>query len=645
MGNSKQEAETLNSYIDGRFPADATPDPAARRVIDSLQSQVEQISPDPRFVNQLSARLQTAANQRTAPPTGLDWLVIRLVPRLLWVGAATAVLALLLWGLPQILRQQTAVEPAVEQLAISQTAAGAPNSQAFNLPDSPAQLPIYQLILEPPPDTDQAALAWAIEFGLMDPQLFTDLSQPTPTARLVLGSDGQQLVFPWTSGSAIHYTRQPFQPALGVSLPFDEAADIAIAFLTAHGLRPAEGAVISENNGQGPIPPDAAVRLVQISPPTGGYPLATGGVVPGMLVAVGPDGAVRQAAFLPAAIAPSTESAAIIPAAEVYQAFVDGQTRPFHLSLVGGDTAATSLPFRQFTPPLPTHTSGEVVTVSGWVNALQSADGRITQITLYSGVDGAAYRLQGLRLDAFLADFRATPLVSSYHVQGTIRDALSGNLWALDLASWEAGQPLTSSYAPFSCQIGMFAWVDGEGWLTVEGDNGRYALPNAPTELQTGERIEVCAETYPADGQSLSWQSITQPPASEFPAAEPGLVLYDEDAALPTPPALSDLAAYPAHQPAYPAAASSYPAPPDPYPGLPEEPAPANAMPLVVQAVPLGSAGELAQVVIDRMELVYFYNPAVNQTAEQQLTPAWAIHGRIAASNESFTAYFYAVKE
>ena len=230
MGNSKQEAETLNSYIDGRFPADATPDPADRRVIDSLQSQVEQISPDPRFVNQLSAHLQTAANQRTAPPTGLDWLVIRLVPRLLWVGAATAVLALLLWGLPQILRQQTAVEPAVEQLAISQTAAGAPNSQAFNLPDSPAQLPIYQLILEPPPDTDQAALAWAIEFGLMDPQLFTDLSQPTPTARLVLGSDGQQLVFPWTSGSAIHYTRQPFQPALGVPLPFDEAADIASPF-------------------------------------------------------------------------------------------------------------------------------------------------------------------------------------------------------------------------------------------------------------------------------------------------------------------------------------------------------------------------------------------------------------------------------
>ncbi len=645
MGNSKQEAETLHNYIDGRLPADVTPDPAARRVIDSLQSQVEQISPDPRFVNQLSARLQTAANQRTAPPTGLDWLVIRLAPRLLWVGAATAVLALLLWGLPQILRQQTAVEPAVEQLAIPQTAAGSPTGQAFNLPDSPAQLPIYQLILQPLPDTDQAALAWANDFGLTEPQLFTDLSQPAPTARLVLGSDGQQLVFPWTPGSAIHYTRQPFQPALGVPLPFDEAADIAIAFLTAHGVRPAEGAVISENNGQGPIPPDAAVRLVQISPPTGGYPLATGGIVPGMLVAVGPDGAVLQAAFLPASIAPSAESAAIIPAAEVYQAFVDGQTRPFHFSLVGGGTPVTSLPFRQFTPPLPTHTSGEVVTVSGWVNALQSADGRITQITLYSSVDGAAYRLQGLQLDAFLADFHAAPLVSSYHVQGTIREALSGNVWALDLASWEAGQPLTSSYAPFSCQIGVFAWVDGEGWLTVEGDNGRYALPNAPTELQTGERIEVCAETYPADGQSLSWHSITQPPASEFPAAESGLVLYDEDAALPTPPALSDLAAYPAHQPAYPAAESSYPAPPDPYPGLSEEPASANATPLLVQTVPLGSAGELAQVVIDRMELVYFYDPAVNQTAEQQLTPAWAIHGRIAATNESFTAYFYAVKE
>ena len=121
--------------------------------------------------------------------------------------------------------------------------------------------------------------------------------------------------------------------------------------------------------------------------------------------------------------------------------------------------------------------------------------------------------------------------------------------------------------------------------------------------------------------------------------------MHDADGALPTPPALAALAPYPACQPAYPAAESSYPAPPDPYSGLPEEPAPANAMPLVVQAVPLGSAGELAQVVIDRMELVYFYNPAVNQTAEQQLTPAWAIHGRIAASNESFTAYFYAVKE
>jgi hypothetical protein len=40
-------------------------------------------------------------------------------------------------------------------------------------------------------------------------------------------------------------------------------------------------------------------------------------------------------------------------------------------------------------------------------------------------------------------------------------------------------------------------------------------LPNAPDELADGERIQVCANDQPADGQTMAWWQITSPPASE----------------------------------------------------------------------------------------------------------------------------------
>jgi len=101
-------------------------------------------------------------------------------------------------------------------------------------------------------------------------------------------------------------------------------------------------------------------------------------------------------------------------------------------------------------------------------------------------------------------------------VRGTIVAQVGERHWQVEMTDWEAvpqRQP--------QCLVGTFTLDGDEAWLVTEpvlsaaeGKGERYRLPNAPDELSDGQRIEVCADELPAEGDDLDWWSITAPPMS-----------------------------------------------------------------------------------------------------------------------------------
>ncbi|MCA9873391.1 MAG: hypothetical protein KC441_07040 [Anaerolineales bacterium] len=583
MRNPKEDANILNNYIDhGRSPDGPQPDVTARRVVDAMQQQISQINPDPHFVDQLSAQLQTEARQRPAPQSFADWLVLKFVPRLLWVGAAAAAVLLLVWGLPQLLQQQAGPEPVVQQPDI--TTGVVPEvvgDDTFALPQSPAQLPVYQIQLEPLPDSETAVLQWAQEFGLPDPQLFVDPRRPEGSAFIARSQDGQTITFAPPAAGGIQYQAGPFQAASGAPVPFAEAAATAQDFLRQHGMEEQMGTAVSENEMQRPYP-GYPLRYVQFSPATGSYPLVTDWLSPGAVVAVGPVGQVQSASFFPATVQSQT-TADIIPAQEVYDAFVSGDLQPFRLNTQGPNPFEEDLPYQVFSPPPAQHAVGDEIQVFGWVEALMSGDGGQKMATLYDGARDTAYELSGPQLDAFFAALSEAPMVTTYTVQGEITAQTGDHTWQVAIAAWEPGEPAYSSVSRYMCQVGAFSREAEESWFVDEATNGRYLLPDAPDALQEGERIEVCAPEFPPTEAPIRWDSITVPPASEAvtgPAAGPASINQIQTAvdspllsrtadAEPTAGAvpLPD-SGYPGAANAYPVPASSYPAPAQSYPSL-----------------------------------------------------------------------------
>ncbi len=586
MPDAKKDADILNDYIDhGRSPDGPHPEAAARRVVDTMQQQISQLAPDPHFVNQLSARLQTEARQRPAPPSLADWLVLKLVPRLLWVGAAAAAILLLVWGLPRLLPPQAGLEPVVLQPDVIP---GLVSDDAFAPPPSPAQLPVYQIQFEPLPDTATAVLQWARDFGLAEPQAFVDPRRPESSALIARGQDGQTLTFAPPAEGGIQYQAQPYALETGDPLPFAEAADIAQEFLRQRGLEGQMGTAVSENEAQRPYP-GYPLRFVQISPPTGEYPLAADWLAPGAVVAVGPDGQVRRASFFPATVQSQT-TADIIPAGEIYDAFISGSLQPFRLNTQSADLGDESLPYEVFSPPPAQHAIGDEVRVFGWVDALTAVDSGQKMATLVDGVRDATYELGGPQLDDFFAALRAAPLVTSYTVQGIITAQTGEHSFQLAVAAWEPGEPAYSSVVRYTCQVGAFRREGDAAMFVSETDNGRYPLPDAPSALQDGDRIEACAPEFPPDSAPLRWDSITRPPAAESvagPASGLANISRGQTAVIPaTPSGLAEELPAPTPLPdsGYPGAASAYPAPASSYP------APAASYPSLtaVESVPVG---------------------------------------------------------
>ncbi len=521
------EKDQLNNYIDDPQRHEA-PDAATRQVVDHLRQQAEQVEPRPQFVHELSSRLQAEARQAKSPRSLADWLVLRFVPRLVGVTAVVGLIALMLWGAPKLWQAwaNPQAEPVLSGDAIPVTDRAALPANPF--PDVPAELPLYQLEFEPAPTTPAEAIAWAADFGIPDPQAFTDPRQPGMMQ--VIGSNDESLTFQVNGPGSIYYSsgQEMAQEAADEEpVSFATATDSAIDFLSARNLLPDKYQVVEAGAaGQGPV------RSLFILPElAAGYALNSqmGGV--GINLHVGPDGRVWYGNFTRVQFTPG-ETVSIMPAQAAYDAYQAGEVTSFAMETSMANTAATS--FESFSPPPPVYQVGDEVEVRGWPNVLVAAEGGEVRATMYGNLSPGVYHLVGNKVNE-LTD--PALMMGDVVVRGVITAVIAPGEWELTLTDWEAGRPSYSSYAPFSCLKGVFSQETDGGWLTTdEGD--RYRLPDAPDALTEGDRIEVCAETPPETGEALAWQNITRPPASEAPMSEGGVsVMTTVVEAVPVPTA------------------------------------------------------------------------------------------------------------
>lgn len=519
---NKKDAEQLNRYIE-EPEHNPAPDRQTAQVVARLQQQAQQVEPRPQFVQELSGRLQAEAQQQKAPRSLADWLVLRFVPRLAGATAVVGLLVLLAWGLPQLWQRwaNPEVEPVIsgEAIPVSERVA---TDAAETFPEVPAQLPLYHIEFEPVPTTPETAVAWAADFGIPDPQAFTaprmqDMMQ-------VIGSNQETLLFQ-THGVGLVYYYSTATGAFGrleasmmdvEPLPFAEAAAIAVNFLAERNRLPEAYRIIESAEAS-----QTPARAVSIVPElAGGYQMAShnsGPVLgPGIKLFIGPEGDIWHGYFNFGHVT-AGEVVDIIPAREAYEAYQAGALQSFSMETTRGETNIPSV--RHFTPPPPEYQVGDVVEVKGWPNVLVPANGGEIQVTLHGDIaTQGVYHLNGEKVE----ELAAAEMLGDVLVRGVVTAVGRTGEWQLSVSDWEAGRPAYSSYMPFTCLQGVFSReIDGE--RLAADDGAHYVLPQAPAELNDGERIEVCSETTPADGAAITWLSISQPPAPEAPRAEGGV--------------------------------------------------------------------------------------------------------------------------
>jgi len=312
---------------------------------------------------------------------------------------------------------------------------GADLTLAADLPDAPAEAPVYRVTTAPLPATPEEALAWARDFGLPNPQVYRDPREPEALFVLV-GDDGQQLTFrQFGPMGSIDYGNDAAAAAVeGTPLSFDRAVEVAVSFLRQHDLLP------------------NPIRFVHVVRELDGHPLVS--YRSGAQVAVNPAGQVTYASFNPLTFE-RDGNYPIKPAQEAYD------------ELTGGQVAGS--PFR---------------------------------------LGGTQYDLTGPRLAEL-----ATVRFEDVQIRGTIVAQMGEHHWQVEVTDWETVPP-----RKVQCLVGAFTPEGDDTWLVTD-DGKRYRLPNPPTELDGGQRIEACADELPAAGGDLAWWSITAPPASESAVA------------------------------------------------------------------------------------------------------------------------------
>jgi len=131
-------------------------------------------------------------------------------------------------------------------------------------------------------------------------------------------------------------------------------------------------------------------------------------------------------------------------------------------------------------------------------------------------VDGSDFRAQlttrvGTSYD--LTGPRVAELITvdndDVEIQGTVVAQLGPRRWRLEVTDWKI-----VPQRDFEQLTGVLTVEGSDTWLvTDEGE--RYRLPNPPDELNSGERIQVCADEPLVVGGDLAWWVLHSPPPSE----------------------------------------------------------------------------------------------------------------------------------
>ncbi len=502
--NEKRLADQLDAYID--LPSHA--ERSARRppeasIVDALRLSAASIEPSSEFVERRSATLRQRRITRSPSPRPR----VPLSPRLIWAGAAVVVALLLAFALPPLLGSDRSPPPLPRLVSAAGPGsppvpegllAGADLTLSTDLPDAPAEAPVYRATTAPLPATPEEALAWARDFGLPNPQVYRDPREPE--ALFVLDDDGCQLTFrQFGPMGSIDYGNERAAAAVeGTPLSFGQAAEVAVAFLREHDLLPAAYRV-QESEHFAPRP-ENPIRFVHVVPELDGHPLA--GYRSGAQVAINPAGEVTYASFNPLTFE-RDGNYPIKPAQESYDELTGGQVAGSPFRLDTDIRYSAEMDVQHYSPPPPAWSTGQPVTLTGWVHVLVAEDGGDVRAQLITH-DGTRYDLTGPRL-AELAGVR----FEDVQVRGTIVAQMGEHHWQVEVTDWE-----TVPHRQPHCLVGTFTLDGDDGWLvTDEGE--RYRLPNPPDELSDGQRIEACADALPAEGDDLHWWSIASPPMSE----------------------------------------------------------------------------------------------------------------------------------
>ncbi len=491
------------------------------QLVNWLRALAGVTQPSPEFAARLEADL--CARQRLISTEGVSsgtthpinlprqTTLKRLVFALAAVAAALALVLVLpaLFGdnrdLPPLPRLVHAADVGVPPEPVG-LLAGVDLTLATALPDAPAEVPVYRSTIALPPATPEEALAWTRDFGLPNPQVYRDPREPE--AIFVLGDDDRKLIFrPFGPMGDIHYGDDAATAAgKGDPLPFDQAAEFALAFLREHDLLPTayrvEEPLDYEPSGERPI------RMVHVVPELDGRPLV--GYNAGLHVAVNPAGQVTYASFN----ALHTERGGEYPIKSAQEAYDELTGRevagnPFRLDTNIRYPAGTDV--RHYYPDPPTHAACDPVTTTGWVHvlvaepALSAAEGDGSDVRAQlTARDGTQYDLTGPRVAEL-----ASVGYDDVEVRGRIVSRVGPGRWRLEVSDWE-----TAPQRQPQCLVGTFTLAGEEGWLATE-EGERYRLPHPPDELADGERIEVCADEGPGEGEELDWWIIVAPPTPE----------------------------------------------------------------------------------------------------------------------------------
>jgi hypothetical protein len=491
------------------------------QLVDRLRALAGVTQPRPEFTARLEADL--CARQRLISTEGMSSRTTNPInvprqttlKRLGFALAAVAAALALALGLPALFGDNRDLPP-LPRLAHAADVgvppepagllAGADLALATDLPDAPAEVPVYRSTIALPPATAEEALAWARDFGLPNPQVYRDPREPE--AIFVLGDDDRKLIFrPFGPMGDIHYGDDAAAAAAkGTPLPFDQAAEFALAFLREHDLLPPTYRV-EEPPDFGPSA-ERPIRMVHVVPELDGRPLV--GYNAGLHVAVNPAGQVTYASFN----ALHTKRGGEYPIKSAQEAYDELTGRevagsPFRLDTDIRYPAGTDV--RHYYPDPPAHAAGDPVTTTGWVHvlvaepALRAAEGDGSdERAQLMAQDGTQYDLTGPRV-AELASVGYDDL----EVRGRIVSRVGPGRWQLEVIDWE-----TAPQRQPQCLVGTFTSAGEEGWLATD-DGERYRLPRPPDELDAGERIEVCADEGPVEGEELDWWIIVSPPTPE----------------------------------------------------------------------------------------------------------------------------------